>query len=162
MFPLHPRPGPGDENPHERPSVTDTLTPEQRSKLMSRIRSQGTTPEMAIRRLVHGMGYRYRLHRRNLPGTPDLVFGPRRKVIFVHGCFWHRHEGCNLARMPKSRLEFWRPKLEGNRARDERNQQELKRLNWDVLVIWECEIKRGLPLEQRIEKFLGKRGVEVR
>ena len=104
------------------------------------------------------MGYRYRLHRRDLPGTPDLVFGPRRKVIFVHGCFWHRQEGCHLARMAKSRVEFWQPKLEGNRLRDERNQLELKRLNWDVLVIWECEIKKGLPLRERIEDFLGSRG----
>ncbi len=141
--------------------MTDALTPEQRSKLMSRIRSHSTSPEMAVRRLVHGMGYRYRLHRRDLPGTPDLVFGPRRKVIFVHGCFWHLHEGCKLARMPKSRLEFWQPKLEGNRLRDERNQLELKRLNWEVLVIWECEIKRGLPLEPRIEAFLGGRGIKV-
>ena len=140
--------------------MTDTLTPEQRSALMSRIRGQNTSPEMAVRRLVHGMGYRYRLHRRDLPGTPDLVFGPRRKVIFVHGCFWHLHQGCPFARMPKSRLDYWGPKLEGNRARDERNQRELERLDWDVLVIWECEIKQGLPLAPRIEAFLGPRAAD--
>ncbi len=134
--------------------MTDTLTPEQRSKLMSRIRSRDTVPEMMVRRLVHGMGYRYRLHRRDLPGTPDLVFGPRRKVIFVHGCFWHLHEGCPLARRPKSRREFWGPKLEGNRLRDQRNLSELERLGWDVLVIWECEVKKETSLPQIIQAFL--------
>ena len=134
--------------------MTDTLTQFQRSERMSRFRGQGTSPEMTVRRLVHGMGYRYRLHRRDLPGTRDLVFGPRREVIFVHGCFWHRHESCNLARLPKSRLQFWLPKLEGNRQRDKRNQFELKRLNWDVLVIWECEVKSRLepkPLREFLD-----------
>ena len=137
--------------------MTDTLTPEQRSKLMSRIRSRDTMPEMAVRRLVHRMGYRYRLHRRDLPGAPDLVFGPRRKVIFVHGCFWHLHQGCPQARMPKSRVDFWGPKLEGNRLRDQRNQAELERLGWEVLVIWECEVKgQEQSLPERIEEFLSR------
>ena len=110
---------------------------------MSRVRGAGTKPEVIVRRLVHGMGYRYRLHRRDLPGNPDLVFLGRRRVIFVHGCFWHRHPdpGCPLARLPKSRLDFWKPKLEGNRARDERNEAELKKRGWEVLVIWECQLK---------------------
>jgi len=142
--------------------VTDTLTPEQRSKLMSRIRGRDTSPEMTIRRLVHSMGYRYRLHRRDLPGTPDLVFGPRRKVIFVHGCFWHLHQGCPLARRPKSRTDYWWPKLEANRQRDKRNQQALEDLGWKVLVIWECEIKKGVSLAERIQDFLGSRGATVR
>ena len=137
--------------------MTDTLTPEERSERMSRIRSRDTTPELVVRHTVHRMGYRYRLHRRDLPGTPDLVFGPRRKVIFVHGCFWHLHMGCRRARMPKSRVDFWRPKLEGNRARDERNRAELERNRWGVLVIWECEIKDRSDLEERIETFLGPR-----
>ena len=137
--------------------MTDILTPEERSERMSRIRSRDTTPELVVRHTVHRMGYRYRLHRRDLPGTPDLVFGPRRKVIFVHGCFWHLHEGCRRARIPKSRVDFWRPKLEGNRARDERNRAELERRRWGVLVIWECEIKDRSELEQRIEEFLGRR-----
>ena len=137
--------------------MTDTLTPEERSERMSRIRSRDTTPELVVRHTVHRMGYRYRLHRRDLPGTPDLVFGPRRKVIFVHGCFWHLHQGCRRARMPKSRVDFWRPKLEGNRARDERNRAELERNRWGVMVIWECEIKDRSDLEERIEKFLGPR-----
>jgi len=94
----------------------DSLTPEQRSALMARIRSKGTGPELFVRRLVHGMGYRYRLHRRSLPGTPDLVFPGRGKVIFVHGCFWHKHAKC--VRLPKSRTDYWHPKLELNRQRD--------------------------------------------
>ena len=101
----------------------DTLSKAQRSERMSRVRGKDTKPELLVRRLVHGMGYRYRLHRRDLPGTPDLVFPGRRKVIFVHGCFWHRHPdpACKLARLPKSRTDFWLPKLEGNRARDIEN-----------------------------------------
>jgi DNA mismatch endonuclease (patch repair protein) len=95
----------------------DTLSPEDRRERMSRVRAADTKPELAVRRLVHGLGYRYRLHSRSLPGHPDLVFGKRRKVIFVHGCFWHRHQGCPLCRMPKTKLEFWRPKLEGNKDR---------------------------------------------
>ena len=141
--------------------MIDTLTKEERSERMSRIRSRDTGPEMAVRRIVHGMGYRYRLHRSDMPGTPDLVFGPRRKVIFVHGCFWHRHEDCHLARLPKSRLEFWQPKLEANRIRDERNRYELTRKDWEVLVVWECEIKQESRLRQRIREFLGRPGVEV-
>lgn len=141
--------------------MIDTLTQEERSERMSRIRNRNTGPEMAVRRIVHGMGYRYRLHRRDVPGTPDLVFGPRRKVIFVHGCFWHRHKNCRLARLPKSRLDFWEPKLEANRIRDERNQYELSRKDWEVLVIWECEIKQESRLRQRIRKFLGSPGIEV-
>lgn len=135
--------------------MIDTLTKDERSERMSRIRSRDTGPEMVVRRIVHGMGYRYRLHRSDMPGKPDLVFGPRRKVIFVHGCFWHRHEDCRLARLPKSRLEFWQPKLEANRIRDERNRYELTRKDWGVLVIWECEIKEESRLRQRIREFLG-------
>lgn len=96
----------------------DTLTREQRSELMAKVRGRDTKPELAVRSRLHALGYRYRLHVRKLPGSPDLVFAGRRKAIFVHGCFWHMHGGCALARMPRSRLEFWRPKLEGNQARD--------------------------------------------
>ena len=136
----------------------DTRTPEQRRRIMRSVKSRNTGPELVVRRLLHGMGYRYRLHRRDLPGSPDLVFGPRRKVIFVHGCFWHLHEGCRRARIPKSRVDFWQPKLEGNRRRDARNQAELRRRCWGVLVVWECEIKDEYVLERRIEEFLGRRG----
>lgn len=137
--------------------MVDTLTPKERSERMGRIRGSGTKPEMLVRRLVHGMGYRYRLHRRDLPGTPDLVFPSRRKVIFVHGCFWHRHPdpNCPLARLPKSRLDFWRPKLEGNRERDVRNQARLRELGWDAIVVWECQLSDLEALKARIGEVLG-------
>jgi DNA mismatch endonuclease (patch repair protein) len=122
---------------------------------MARVCSKNTRPELIVRKLVFGLGYRYRLHARDLPGCPDLVFRPRRKVIFVHGCFWHCHQdqNCALARMPKSRLDFWGPKLEGNRERDEKNRRTLHREGWKVLTIWECELKSG-RLETRIKRFL--------
>lgn len=132
----------------------DTLTPEQRSERMSRIRDRDTGPELAVRRLVHRMGYGYRLHRKDLPGRPDLAFISRRKAIFVHGCFWHRHEGCALARLPKSRLDFWGPKLERNRLRDIEKQELLREIGWTFLVVWECEVKNEATLMMKIEKFL--------
>ena len=120
---------------------------------MSRVRSKDSRPEMFVRRLVFSLGYRYRLHVSGIPGRPDLVFSGRRKVIFVHGCFWHRHADCALARLPKSRLEFWLPKLAANRLRDQENVRSLRRDGWAVLTIWECEI--GDPrLPSRIEGFL--------
>lgn len=121
---------------------------------MRRVRAKNTGPEMRVRKLVFSMGYRYRLHDRSLPGTPDLVFRRPRKVIFVHGCFWHRHARCALARLPKSRTEFWVPKLEGNRRRDRRNMSRLRRAGWDVLVVWECEIADIPRLGKRIRGFL--------
>jgi DNA mismatch endonuclease, patch repair protein len=134
----------------------DTLTPLERSARMARVRGKDTKPEMSVRRLVHGMGYRYRLHAGDLPGRPDLVFRKRCKVIFVHGCFWHRHDdpGCKLARLPRSRLAFWGPKLEGNRARDERVVSELEGRGWTVLTVWECQIKTDASLGAKIRKFL--------
>lgn len=122
---------------------------------MSHIRGKGSKAELRVRRLTHRMGYRYRLHGR-LPGKPDLVFGPRRRVVFVHGCFWHRHPDpdCKLARLPKSRHEFWVPKLEGNRARDLRTESALKALGWATLVIWECQLKDRPFLENVIRTFL--------
>jgi len=134
--------------------VTDILSPRERSERMSRISAKDMKPELAVRRLIYGMGYRYRLHRRDLPGKPDMTFGPRRKVIFVHGCFWHRHPECRLARLPKSRLDYWLPKLNGNRARDLRNQEVLRQEGWDVLVIWECEIADKDALRRKIRGFL--------
>ncbi|MGX7950864.1 very short patch repair endonuclease [Oleidesulfovibrio alaskensis] len=121
--------------------MTDTLTRQERSERMSRIRGKDSASEMRLRRLIHGMGYRYRLHVRTLPGTPDLVFPARNAVIFMHGCFWHRHQECRLARMPKSRVAFWREKLEANKRRDEENINRLNELGWRVLVIWECQMK---------------------
>jgi DNA mismatch endonuclease, patch repair protein len=135
--------------------MTDTLTRAGRSERMSRVKGRDTGPEWAVRRLVHGMGYRYRLHRKDFPGCPDLVFPSRRKVIFVHGCFWHRHSdpACKFARLPKSRLEFWIPKLESNRARDVHSQAQLIEMGWRIMIVWECEV--GKPgFREKIEGFL--------
>lgn len=110
-----------------------------RSAQMALIRGRDTKPEMRVRRALHSAGLRYRLHDRRLPGAPDLVFPQYRVALFVHGCFWHRHQGCAAARLPKSRLDFWKPKLEGNAVRDARQQLELKTLGWRVMVIWECQ-----------------------
>lgn len=139
--------------------MADTLSTHERSVRMSRVKGKDTRPELQVRRLVHRMGYRYRLHRRDLPGKPDLVFAGRRAVIFVHGCFWHRHAdpSCRLARMPKSRRDFWGPKLEANRARDERNRMALESAGWLVLEIWECQLGDPAGLERVIRDFLGER-----
>ena len=136
--------------------MADKLTPEQRSENMKRIRSKDTKPEVAVRKLVHAMGHRYRLHRKDLPGKPDLVFGPKRKVIFVHGCFWHGHEreGCLDSRAPKSNTGYWSPKLIGNKARDVRNVQALKSDGWKVLSVWECETRSTETLARKIRRFL--------
>jgi len=132
----------------------DSLTPKERSEIMARVRAKNTRPELRVRKLVFALGYRYRLHDRKLPGCPDLVFGRRRKVIFVHGCFWHRHKRCALARLPKSRLDFWLPKLEGNKSRDQRNRRALARRGWKVLTIWECQLRDAERLNDKIRRFL--------
>jgi len=110
---------------------------------MRRIRKTDTKPEMIVRRMLHAMGYRYRLHDKRLPGHPDIVLPRHRKVIFVHGCFWHRHDCPDGRKLPRSKPEYWGPKLERNRARDARQIAELRELGWDVLVVWECEVVRG-------------------
>jgi DNA mismatch endonuclease (patch repair protein) len=125
-----------------------------RSANMRAIRSKDMLPELAVRRLVHGLGYRCRLHRRDLPGTPDLVFVSRRKVIFVHGCFWHAH-GCKSAHIPKSNQAYWAPKLERNRARDVEHLKALRADGWGYLVLWECQLKEMRRVRQRLSKFLG-------
>lgn len=137
----------------------DKLSTERRSANMRNIRSADTAPERCLRTLVHRMGYRFRLHRRDLPGKPDLVFPSRRKIIFVHGCFWHQHPGCREGRIPSSRVDYWQPKFLRNKERDVRNEQELASLGWDVLVIWECEIDHTIAVSARLEEFLaeGKR-----
>jgi len=113
-------------------------------------------PELTVRRIVHGMGYRYRLHRKDLPGKPDLVFAGRQKVVFVHGCFWHQHpdSSCRDARRPKSNADYWNPKLDRNTQRDSENIQRLEEAGWSVLVIWECETKDPEVLETRMRSFL--------
>lgn len=137
--------------------MTDKLTPSRRSANMAAIKSKDTTPELAVRRIVSALGYRYRLHRRDLPGKPDLVFGPRRKVIFVHGCFWHMHPkaSCLDARAPKSNTGYWTPKLLRNAARDAEHIANLKSLGWRALIIWECETRDEMRISNRISKFLG-------
>ncbi len=135
--------------------MVDTVAPARRSEIMSRIRSQGTKPEMAVRRLTHGLGFRYRLHRRDLPGTPDLVFPSRRKVIFVHGCFWHQHADCDRVREPQSNRDYWLPKLKRNAERDGEHLRKLAELGWKALVLWECEVRQdNEALGERIRGFL--------
>ncbi|WP_108446128.1 very short patch repair endonuclease [Halomonas denitrificans] len=136
--------------------MADSVDRETRSRIMGKVRHKDTKPEMVVRRLVHGAGYRYRLHDKRLPGKPDLVFKGRKKVIFVHGCFWHRHEGCALARLPKSREEFWIPKLEANKQRDRRNEDRLREMGWEVLVVWECELSEIDVILEKINEFLQK------
>ncbi|MDA8239579.1 MAG: very short patch repair endonuclease [Nitrospiraceae bacterium] len=134
--------------------MADVLTPEQRRYCMSRIRGRDTGPEMIVRRIAHGLGYRYRLHDRRLPGTPDLVFKSRRKIIFVHGCYWHMHD-CPAGRVaPATRAEFWRTKREGNVERDRRSMAALKKDGWKVLVIWECETRDEKKITGRLRSFL--------
>lgn len=133
----------------------DTLSPRERSERMSRVRGKDTGPEWIVRRLVHSLGFRYRLHGSGLPGRPDLVFPARRKAIFVHGCFWHRHGvRCPLTRLPKSRLDFWKPKLEQNRRRDALNLRRLRAAGWTVLTVWECQLRDSAALSDRIRAFL--------
>lgn len=140
----------------KEPASLDTLSPEDRSQRMQRVRSRNTGPEMRVRRVAHALGFRYRLHAPDLPGRPDLVFRNRRKVIFVHGCFWHRHPGCPRTRVPKSpeRREFWREKFAQNVRRDARQQEELRAAGWEVLVLWECETEDPAHLERELLAFL--------
>lgn len=134
--------------------MIDTLSREARSRLMSRVRNRDTGPEMIVRQLTHRLGYRYRLHKKDLPGKPDLVFASRRRVIFVHGCFWHRHKGCALASMPKSRTSFWEKKFRENVLRDKSVVSALTKAGWRSLVIWQCETKDLEALEKKIVAFL--------
>lgn len=139
--------------------MTDKITPERRSANMARIRSLDTAPEIRVRKLAHALGYRFRLHSKHLPGKPDLVFPGRKAVIFVHGCFWHQHSDprCKDGRRPKSRPEYWDPKLDGNLARDARRQAELKAAGWKVLVIWECQASDTGALAAVLTDHLGAR-----
>lgn len=130
----------------------------ERSAQMALVRGKDTSPEMVVRRVAHSLGYRFRLHRRDLPGHPDLVFPSRRKVVFVHGCFWHRHPGCKATRTPKTRVEFWQKKFEDNVRRDVAAQKALTDAGWQVLVVWECEVKDIDKLEGRLRNFLGPPG----
>lgn len=121
---------------------------------MRRIRNKDTNPELVLRSMLHKLGYRFRLHRKDLPGRPDIVFAGRNKVIFVHGCFWHQHPGCREGRVPGSRLDYWVPKLERNLVRDAANRNLLEEQGWGVLVVWECDITNPQALSKRVEQFL--------
>jgi DNA mismatch endonuclease (patch repair protein) len=134
--------------------LTDKLTPERRSANMSRIRSRDTSPEMIVRRLLHGMGYRYRLHVAELPGRPDIVLPRLKRIIEVRGCFWHQHPGCIDSHIPKSRLEYWEPKLTKNQCRDEENRRKLRELGWRLCLIWECETNDASKISKRLVRFL--------
>ena len=133
----------------------DTRTREQRRRIMQSVKTKDTGPEMTVRRMLYGHGFRYRLHRKDLPGRPDIVFIGRRKAIFVHGCFWHGH-GCSKGKLPKSKLNYWKPKIEQNQTRDARNIAELETAGWQVLVIWQCEIVDSESLWQRLQEFIVK------
>ena len=136
--------------------MVDRLSPERRSENMRRIPSKGTKPEMFLRLFLHSQGYRYRLHAPDLPGRPDLVFRGLRKVIFVHGCFWHQHKACREGRIPESRRDYWEPKLLRNVERDRNHLADLRKLGWKFLVIWECEINDSERAEKRAIRFLGR------
>jgi DNA mismatch endonuclease (patch repair protein) len=134
--------------------MVDRISPDRRSEIMARIRSKDSLPEFIVRRLVHGMGYRYRLHGRSLPGKPDLVFPGRRKVIFVHGCWWHRHSCRQGQSVAKTNTAFWAKKMDENIARDRRAIRALKKIGWTVLVVWECQTRQPEHLKHRLRKYL--------
>jgi DNA mismatch endonuclease (patch repair protein) len=134
----------------------DHVDQAKRSLIMAAVHSKNTKPELVVRKLVFGMGYRYRLHSAKLPGKPDLVFPGRHKVIFVHGCFWHRHKGCRYATSPKTRVDFWEAKFDANVARDKRTNRELKELGWSVLMVWQCQLKEPEKLARKLDDFLSK------
>lgn len=134
-------------------SSRDTTVSTARSRNMAAIRDRNTSPELKVRSLLHGLGYRFRLHRRDLPGSPDIVLPRYRTVVFVHGCFWHRHPGCRYTTTPKTRAEFWARKFEQNMERDERQQLQLREMGWSVMVIWECELRDLPSLTERLENI---------
>jgi DNA mismatch endonuclease (patch repair protein) len=135
--------------------MADTFSKVERSRIMALVKSKDTTPEMLVRRLVHRLGYRYRLHVKSLPGTPDLVFTRLRKIVDVRGCFWHRH-GCERCRMPSSHQNYWESKLSRNQARDRKTKRALQRLGWRVLVVWECQTSDAHTMTERLLRFLSR------
>ena len=133
--------------------MVDSVTSEVRSRIMASVRQKNTAPEMCVRRMLHRLGYRYALHRKDLPGRPDLVFAPRQMAIFVHGCFWHGHS-CRKGKRPSSRVEYWNAKINNNKLRDERNVRDLQGDGWHVCIVWECETLDPEPLRRRLVRFL--------
>ena len=136
--------------------MSDVLTREQRRRNMQAIKGTDTQPEMIVRSIVHRLGYRFRLHHRDLPGKPDIVLPRLRRIILVHGCFWHQHAKCRYATRPATRPEFWAAKLDGNRDRDRRVHRLLRSLGWEVLIVWECQTRESEVLKKRIEAFLSQ------
>lgn len=136
------------------PRQMDSISPQKRSWVMAQVKGRDTRPEMAVRSLLHRMGYRFRLHRKDLPGKPDIVLPRFRTAIFVHGCFWHRHAGCKRASMPTSNVAYWQHKFERNVARDAAHKAALEKAGWRVLVVWECELKDLATLQRRLQQFL--------
>lgn len=126
----------------------------ERSRMMARVRGKNTQPEIVVRQLAHALGYRFRLHRRDLPGCPDIVFPGHRKAIFVHGCFWHQHRRCGKATLPKTRRSFWAKKLAANEARDKRDIRSLRAMGWRVLILWECQLRDTAGLGEKLHAFL--------
>ena len=139
--------------------MIDWLPPEKRSKIMRSIRSNNTKPEIIARKIAHSLGFRFRLHRWDLPGKPDLVFPRLKKVVFVHGCFWHQHDNpnCSIAQMPSSNLEYWKPKFKRTKTRDKERIVALKKLGWSTLIIWECDTQNMLKTTKKIKNFLNGR-----
>lgn len=138
--------------------MTDIVDRKRRSEMMASVRGRDTAPELAVRRIAHGMGLRFRLHRKDLPGRPDLVFPKHRLAVFVHGCFWHRHKGCRFASIPKSRIAFWTEKFAANVARDARQEAALRELGWRVLVIWQCETKDKASVKRKLVESINRGG----
>lgn len=134
--------------------MVDRLKPEARSALMSRVKGKDTKPERLVRSLLHRLGYRFRLHRKNLPGHPDIVLPRHKKVVFVHGCFWHQHPGCARSKRPATRVSFWNAKLDRNLERDQETQAALRQLGWAVLVVWECDLKDSGNLVKILSDFM--------
>jgi DNA mismatch endonuclease (patch repair protein) len=133
--------------------MADHVSADVRRRIMESVQTKDTGPEMLVRRMLHALGYRYRLHRKDLPGSPDLVFPRLKKVVFVHGCFWHGH-GCQWGRLPQSNLDYWRPKIEANRERDARNVKALGQAGWRVLTIWQCELRARESALEKLCAFL--------
>lgn len=134
--------------------MVDKFSPAERSRIMSLVKGRDTSPEKLVRSILHKMGYRFRLHVKNLPGNPDIVLPKHRKIIFVHGCFWHGHKGCNRSKRPTTNVEFWDKKLSGNIQRDTKFRRKLKLMGWKVLVIWQCQTKNINKLQVKLENFL--------
>jgi DNA mismatch endonuclease (patch repair protein) len=130
--------------------MVDVFNSEKRSKIMASVKNKNTRPELTVRKILHSMGYRFRLHRKDLPGTPDIVLPKYRKVIFVHGCFWHGHDSCPRARLPETNRDFWEKKINKNKIRDEANIQKLLSLGWDPIIVWNCEIKDVNKLKSKL------------